>query len=60
MTVIGPNIYEADRFATACFAMGEKGIYFIEQLSGFEGYLIDNNKIATLTSNFKKHTTKNS
>jgi len=23
-TVIGPNIYEADRFATAAFAMGER------------------------------------
>ena len=25
MTVVGPNAYEADRFATAAFAMGEKG-----------------------------------
>jgi FAD:protein FMN transferase len=59
LTVIGPNIYEADRFATACFAMGEKGIYFIEQLPGFEGYLIDKNKIATFTSGFEKYATKN-
>jgi len=29
LTVIGPNVYEADRFATAAFAMGEKGISFI-------------------------------
>src|SRR4029078_5463526 len=27
LTVIGPNVYEADRFATAAFAMGKKGIY---------------------------------
>ncbi|HYX50805.1 MAG TPA: FAD:protein FMN transferase, partial [Ktedonobacteraceae bacterium] len=40
LTVIGPNIYEADRFATAAFAMGKRGIYFIEQLVGFEGYMI--------------------
>lgn len=32
MTVIGPTAYDADRFATAAFAMGEKGIYFIESL----------------------------
>ncbi len=41
LTVIGPNIYEADRFATAAFAMGSDGIVFIEQLDGFEGYMID-------------------
>ena len=29
LTVIGPNIYEADRFATAAFAMGKAGIHFI-------------------------------
>ena len=56
MTIIGPNIYEADRFATACFAMGKKGIEFIESLSGFEGYMIDHSGIATFTSNFEKYT----
>lgn len=56
LTVIGPNIYEADRFATACFAMGKKGIYFIENLSGFEGYMINNNGIAIFTSEFEKYT----
>lgn len=55
-TVVGPNIYEADRFATAAFAMGKKGIYFIEQLNGFEGYMIDKNGLATMTQNFKKYT----
>ncbi len=55
LTVVGPNIYEADRFATAAFAMGPKGIYFIENLPGFEGYMIDKNGLATETSGFKKH-----
>lgn len=54
LTVIGPNIYEADRFATAAFAMGGKGIDFIDSLQGFEGYLIDRNGIATLTRDFEK------
>ena len=54
LTIIGPNVYEADRFATATFAMGRKGISFIENLDGFEGYMVDNNKIATMTSGFEK------
>ena len=55
ITVIGPNVFEADRFATAAFAMGKDGINFIEQLSGFEGYTIDANGIATMTSGFEKY-----
>lgn len=55
LTVIGPNIYEADRFATAAFAMGKRGIIFIENLKGFEGYMIDKKGIATFTSNFEKY-----
>lgn len=55
LTVIGPNVYEADRFATAAFAMGRNGIYFIEKLSGFEGYMIDKKGIATLTNGFDNY-----
>ena len=55
LTVVGPNIYEADRYATAAFAMGAYGIGFIEQLKGFEAYMIDNKKIATYTSGFEKY-----
>lgn len=56
LTVIGPNIYEADRFATAAFAMGEKGIAFIECMPGLEGYMIDRNGIATMTRGFEYFT----
>lgn len=55
LTVIGPNIYEADRFATAAFAMGKKGIQFIETLAGFEGYMIDTQARATFTSGFERY-----
>ena len=55
LTVIGPNVYEADRFATAAFAMGKAGIVFIENLDGFEGYLIDQNRQATFTSGFERY-----
>jgi thiamine biosynthesis lipoprotein len=54
LTVIGSDIYEADRFATAAFAMGKSGIDFIESLEGFEGYMIDGNKTATFTTGFGK------
>ena len=52
LTVIGPNVYEADRFATAAFAMGPQGIDFIESLDGLEGYSINHNRHATMTRGF--------
>ena len=55
LTVIANNVYNADRIATAAFSMGKEGINFIENLKGYEGYLIDNKKNATLTSNFNKY-----
>ncbi len=57
ISVIGPNIYEADRFATAAFAMGQQGISFIEQVPGFEGYQINHNGVATMTSGFENYVT---
>jgi FAD:protein FMN transferase len=55
LTVVGPDIYEADRFATSAFAMGRAGIRFIERLAGFEGYLIDRHGQATYTSGFERY-----
>ena len=55
ITVIGPNVYEADRFATAAFTMGMNGIAFIEQIPGLEGYQIDRQGNALMTSNFLKY-----
>jgi len=56
LSVIGPNVYEADRFATAAFAMGKAGIHLIERIKGLEGYIIDSAGIATMTSGFEKYT----
>ena len=50
--MIGPDVLEADRFATAAFAMGKAGIVFIEQMPGLEGYAVTGNGRATLTSGF--------
>lgn len=55
LTVIGPDIYEADRFATAAFAMGEQGIAFIDALPGFEGYSVGADAIATYTKGFERY-----
>ena len=55
LTVVGPNVYEADRFVTAAYAMGPKGIHFIEQLEGFAGYMIDMRGTATMTRNFERY-----
>ncbi len=52
LTVVGKNILDADRFATAAFAMGKKGIGFIETTGFLEGYMIDNKGVATYTSGF--------
>ncbi len=59
LTVIGPNIYEADRFATAAFAMGVRGVEFIESLPGLDAYMIDSAGQATLTSGFDKYVRNN-
>lgn len=55
MTVIGPNIYEADRFATAAFAMDTEGIQFIDRQQDLEGYMIDIKGIATWTRGFESY-----
>jgi thiamine biosynthesis lipoprotein len=55
ITVVGPNVYEADRFATAAFAMGGRGIRFIEEVAGLEGYMIDVHARATYTSGFERY-----
>jgi thiamine biosynthesis lipoprotein len=55
VTVLGPNVYEADRFATAAFAMGREGIHFLERERGLEGYMVDKDGVATMTSGFAQY-----
>lgn len=59
LTVIGPNIYEADRFATAAFAMGDQGLAFISSLPNFEAYSINSQGIATYTQGFNRYVVTN-
>ena len=58
LSVVGEHIEDADRFATAAFAMGKQGIAFIESLAGFEGYMVDKNKTVTMTSGWRKYEAK--
>lgn len=55
LTVVGPDILEADRFATAAFAMGDSGIEFIERIYGLEGYQIDAQGMARMTSGLRNY-----
>jgi thiamine biosynthesis lipoprotein len=52
LTVIGADVMQADLYATAGFAMGNGGIYFIEETPQLEGYAIDMNGVATQTTGF--------
>jgi thiamine biosynthesis lipoprotein len=54
-TVVGDNVCDADLVATAAFAMGHNGIRFVEDMPGFEGYAIDKNGTATMTSGFSRY-----
>lgn len=55
LSVIAPNIVDADRMATAAFAMGPQGIDFIESLDGYEGYMVGENRMATMTNGWKEY-----
>ncbi|MGH6828618.1 MAG: FAD:protein FMN transferase, partial [Rhizomicrobium sp.] len=55
LTVIGPDILEADRYATAAFAMGREGIFFIERSAGLEGYEINATGIARMTTGLARY-----
>jgi thiamine biosynthesis lipoprotein len=55
VSVIASDVYDADRFATAAFAMGERGILFIEATPGLEGCVIDWDRRAHCTTGFQKY-----
>jgi FAD:protein FMN transferase len=52
MTVVATSVVDADRFATAAFAMGPEGIYFLEALAGIEGFAVNAHGVATQTTGF--------
>lgn len=58
ISVIATNIIDADRMATAAFAMGAKGIYFIERLDGYEACAVMHDKTAILTTGWHDYEAK--
>lgn len=55
LTVIGPDVLEADRYATAAFAMGRRGIHFIDGMPGLEAYEIDAAGTARMTRGLRDY-----
>jgi thiamine biosynthesis lipoprotein len=55
LTVVASNIYEADRFATAAFAMGRHGIEFLAGVRDCDAYMVDKRGVATYTPGFTRH-----
>lgn len=54
LTVVAPDIVEADVYATAALVMGAAGLEFIEDVTGCEAYAIHPNLRATWTSGFDR------
>lgn len=51
-SVAGPDILEADVYATACLAMGAQGLDFLAGVTGYEAYAIDRRLQAAYTPGF--------
>jgi FAD:protein FMN transferase len=52
-TVVGPDILQADVYATAGFAMGLSGLEFVARSAGYEAYAIDHQLRAGYTAGFE-------
>jgi FAD:protein FMN transferase len=51
-TVVGPDILWADVLATACFAMAEDGLGYVEATPGYEAYAIGPDLVGRWTPGF--------
>jgi thiamine biosynthesis lipoprotein len=54
LTVIGPDVMWADVYATAAFAMGRRGLDFIESRDGYEAIAIDAEMFAAATAGYER------
>jgi FAD:protein FMN transferase len=52
LTVAGPDILQADVYATAAVAMGHRGLEFIEGRAGYEAYAIGHDGTGAWTTGF--------
>lgn len=49
LTVVGPDVYEADMWATKAFVLGEDGLALLARMNGFEAYAIGHDHTVTTT-----------
>lgn len=55
VTVVAPNVFDSDRFSTACFAMGlARGMEFLERMPNTEGFFVTRDGTEISTSGFDK------
>lgn len=54
VTVIAESVCDADRFATAAFAMGSEGIQFLQRMPRIEGCVINLDGTALCTGGFER------
>jgi FAD:protein FMN transferase len=52
LTVIGPDILQADVLATAAFAKGHGALELVERFQGYEAYAIRRDSTASWTTGF--------
>jgi thiamine biosynthesis lipoprotein len=55
LTIVGPTTYDADRFATAAFAMGQGGVAFIAERPELEAYAVTAGGRAIRTEGFVRY-----
>lgn len=55
LTVVGPNMVDADVYSTAAFAMGRSAIAFIDRVPGYEAFAIDRALDTSWTRGFPAH-----
>jgi len=56
MSIIATGVYDADRFATAAFAMGRQGLPFIGALPVLHGFMVTCDGRAYCTPGFQRYT----
>jgi FAD:protein FMN transferase len=52
VTVAGPSLTFADAYATTAFAMGERGVDWLDQLDGYRAYVVTAHQRAIWTHDF--------
>jgi thiamine biosynthesis lipoprotein len=55
VTVVAADVFDADRFVTAAFAMGERALHFLEATPGLEGCVVNLDSRMEWTSGFPRY-----